>query len=218
MQRPANLAGKRTFTDAELAARDEGSGEQRAAVQSERRAVRQGHGRRPRRSARTTDSGRRRTSSMTTGPRSSRIRRTDESRALTPEAIAIQQAHIRLHPPTDADGADVIEIRHWEDYDLAERCIAAQVPTIDDGLQQRAVSHAVARVGDARARAVEHANHPAGRAAASRRHHGRLDGRFARPLGGQHAGRRDEELHEQAEWRIGRGVRRPRGSRSATFM
>ncbi len=48
---------------------------------------------------------------------------------MTPEAVAIQREHTRLHPPTDPNSAAAVDIRHWSDYDLAERCIAAQVPT-----------------------------------------------------------------------------------------
>ena len=52
---------------------------------------------------------------------------------MTPEAIEIQRAHVRLHPPTNGGDNDAPEIRHWTDYDLAERCIAAQVPTTTMG-------------------------------------------------------------------------------------
>ena len=52
---------------------------------------------------------------------------------MTPQAIEIQRAHVKAHPPTNGGDNDAPEIRHWTDYDLAERCIAAQVPTTTMG-------------------------------------------------------------------------------------
>ena len=80
MQRPANLAGKKTFTDAELAAR------RRLGRATSHCATRTTNGAPTpplpisTSSVPTTASGRRRISCTTTGPRSSRIRRTDDCR------------------------------------------------------------------------------------------------------------------------------------------
>ena len=129
MQRPANLAGKRTFTDAELAARAKArASNEPLCNQNDERCAK----------ATVADLDKLGTYNGFWTPqdfvydnRTSLIEDPADGRipAMTPEAIAIQREHIRLHPPTDPNSADAVEIRHWTDYDLAERCIAAQVPT-----------------------------------------------------------------------------------------
>jgi hypothetical protein len=47
---------------------------------------------------------------------------------MTPEALAIQEAHNRIYPPTAGGGNADVQISHYKGYDLAERCIAAQSP------------------------------------------------------------------------------------------
>jgi hypothetical protein len=128
MQRPANLAGKRTFTDAELAARAKArASNEPLCNQNDERCA----------NATVADLDKLSTYNGFWTPqdfvydnRTALIEDPADGRlpAMTPEAVAIQREHIRRHPPTDPNSADAVEIRHWTDYDLAERCIAAQVP------------------------------------------------------------------------------------------
>jgi hypothetical protein len=129
MQRPTNLAGKRTFTDAELAARAKAraSNEPLCNQNDDRCAA-----------ATIADLDRLATYNGFWTPqdfvydnRTALIEDPEDGRIppMTPEALAIQREHVRLHPSTDPNSSNAVEIRHWTDYDLAERCIAAQVPT-----------------------------------------------------------------------------------------
>jgi hypothetical protein len=132
MQRPANLKGKRIFTDEELAARARARGDNEPLCnQRDERCAK----------ATVAELDRLRAYNSFWTPqayvydnRTALIEDPEDGRIppMTPEAIARQKEHLRRHPPTDASAA-VIEIRHWEDYDLAERCIAAQVPTTTMG-------------------------------------------------------------------------------------
>ena len=132
MERPANLAGKKTYTDAELAERDPAlSTNEPLCNQDDERCA----------NATVAQLDRLRAYNSFWTPRdyvydnrTALIEDPADGRVppMTPEAIAIQRAHNAAHPPTDASAA-VIEIGHWEDYDLAERCIAAQVPTTTMG-------------------------------------------------------------------------------------
>ena len=129
MQRPANLAGKKTFTEAELAARA------KARVTNEP-LCNQNDERCAKATAADLDklptyNGFWTPQDFVYDNRTSLIEDPADGRLppMTPEAIAIQQEHVRLHPPTDPNSTAAVEIRHWTDYDLAERCIAAQVPT-----------------------------------------------------------------------------------------
>lgn len=132
MERPANLAGKRTFTEAELAARARARGDNDPLCnQNDERCAR----------ATVADldqlpayNGFWTPQDFVADNRTALIEDPPDGRIppMTPEAVAVQRAHVRAHPPTDPSAA-VIEIRHWEDYDLAERCIAAQVPTTTMG-------------------------------------------------------------------------------------
>jgi hypothetical protein len=129
MQRPANLAGKRTFTDAELVAREKArTSNDPLCNQNDDRCA----------SATVaaldvlpTYNGFWTPQDFVYDNRTALIEDPADGRLppMTPEAIAIQREHVRLHPPTDPNSTDAVEIRHWTDYDLAERCIAAQVPT-----------------------------------------------------------------------------------------
>ena len=130
MERPANLAGRKTLTDAELAERDPSTDEPLCNQDDERCAK-----------ATVAQLDRLRAYNSFWTPldyvydnRTALIKDPQDGRIppMTPEAITIQRAHNAAHPPTDPSTA-VIEIRHWEDYDLAERCIAAQVPTTTMG-------------------------------------------------------------------------------------
>ena len=132
MERAANLAGRRTFTEAELVERDPAnSTNEPLCNQDDERCA----------NATVAQLDRLRAYNSFWTPRdyvydnrTALIEDPADGRVppMTPEAIAIQQAHNTLHPPTDASAA-VIEIGHWEDYDVAERCIAAQVPTTTMG-------------------------------------------------------------------------------------
>ncbi len=134
MQRPANLAGKRTFTDAEIEARAKARGDNEPLCnQNDERCKK----------ATVAELDRLRAYNSFWTPqayvydnRTALIEDPADGRIppLTPEAKAIQAAHVRLHPPTEGGGTDnSVEIRHWTDYDLAERCIATQVPATTMG-------------------------------------------------------------------------------------
>jgi hypothetical protein len=132
MERPANLAGKKTFTDAELAARARTRGDNDPLCnQNDDRCAK----------ATVADldrvdayNGFWTPQTFVSDNRTALVEDPPDGRIppMTPEALAIQQAYLRAHPATEPSAA-VIEIRHWEDYDLAERCIAAQVPTTTMG-------------------------------------------------------------------------------------
>lgn len=129
MQRPAQLAGKKTFSDAEMAARDKArASNEPLCNQNDERCAK----------ATVADLDKLATyngfwtpQDFVSDNRTALIEDPADGRLppMTPEAAAIQREHIRLHPPTDPNGTEAVEIRHWTDYDLAERCIAAQVPT-----------------------------------------------------------------------------------------
>ena len=133
MERPKNLAGKKTFTDAELEARARTRGDNEPLCnQNDERCAK----------ATVDQLDRLRAYNSFWTPvdyvsdnRTALIEDPPDGRMppMTPAAIAIQEAHVRAHPPTDGGANDAPEIRHWTDYDLAERCIAAQVPTTTMG-------------------------------------------------------------------------------------
>jgi hypothetical protein len=132
MQRPANLAGKKTFTDAELAARARTSGDNDPLCnKNDERCAKATVAQLDRLDA---YNGFWTPQTFVSDNRTALIEDPPDGRIppLTPEALARQQAYLRAHPATEPSAA-VIEIRHWEDYDLAERCIAAQVPTTTMG-------------------------------------------------------------------------------------
>lgn len=128
MERPANLGNKRTYTDAELKARNEARGDNEPLCnQNDDKCANA--------SVAALDRVRAYNSFWTTKEfvddnRTSLIEDPPNGRmpAMTPEAVAIQKEHTRIHPPTDGGGGSNPDIKHWEDFDLAERCIAAQSP------------------------------------------------------------------------------------------
>jgi hypothetical protein len=134
LERPANLAGRKTFTDAEYAQRIGGTNEPLCNQDDERCAK-----------ATVAQLDRLRAYNSFWTPRdfvydnrTSLIEDPPDGRIppMTPQAIAILKEYVRKHPPSSeaiqGDAANV-EIRHWEDYDVATRCIAAQVPTTPMG-------------------------------------------------------------------------------------
>lgn len=134
MQRSANLAGKKTYTDAELAERARARGDNEPLCnQNDERCAKATVAELDRLSAYNAfwtpqDYVYDNRTALIEDPPDGRIP------PMTPEAIAIQRAHVRAHPPTEGGATDAgVEIRHWTDYDLAERCIAAQVPTTTMG-------------------------------------------------------------------------------------
>jgi hypothetical protein len=129
MQRPANLAGKRSFTEAELAARAKARvTNDPLCNQNDERCAKATVAELDKLS---TYNGFWTPQDFVYDNRTALIEDPVDGRRppMTPEAIEIQRTHVRLHPPTDPDSAAAVEILHWTDYDLAERCIAAQVPT-----------------------------------------------------------------------------------------
>ena len=129
MERPANLGTKRTYTDEELAARIAARGDNEPLCNKNDEKCAKA-------SVAALDRIRAYNSFWTTNQyvfdnRTSLIEDPPNGRMppMTPQALAIQEAHNKLHPPTQGGTADDITIDHWEDYDLAERCIAAQSPT-----------------------------------------------------------------------------------------
>ena len=133
MQRPANLAGKKTFTEADLVARAQArASNEPLCNQNDERCAK----------ATVADldilntyNGFWTPQDFVSDNRTALIEDPVDGRipVMTPEAIALQRTHIRLHPPTDPNSTVAVDIRHWTDYDLAERCIAAQVPTATMG-------------------------------------------------------------------------------------
>ena len=94
--------------------------------------------------------------------------------------------------------AKASELASWEDYHAfgaMHRVADAERAT---GVQQRHVHHAVAGMGADCPGAVGHAHHPARWAPAYRPEHPPLERRPGRPLGRQHAGRRNHQFHGQA--------------------
>ena len=140
MERPANLAGKKAYTDEEMVkieqARANSTNEPLCNQDDERCAQ-----------ATVAQLDRLRAYNSFWTPRSyvydnrtALIEDPPDGRVppMTPEAIAIQKEYLRLHPDTGAGGTATvegqgIEIGHWEDYDIATRCVAAQVPTTSMG-------------------------------------------------------------------------------------
>ena len=135
MRRPANLAGKRTFTEAELAARAKARRlNEPLCNQNDDRCAKA-----------TVDELDRMSpynafwtpEAYVSDNRTALIEDPPDGQVppMTPEGRAVQAAHVAAHPPTEGTGAQAggVEIRHWLDYDLAERCIAAQVPTATMG-------------------------------------------------------------------------------------
>ena len=131
MERPRNLGDKKTYTDAEIRARNSRNNEPLCNQNDERCAK-----------ATVAELDRLRAYNSFWTPtdyvsdnRTSLIEdpANGQMPPMTPQAIEIQKAHVRAHPPTNGGANDAPEIRHWTDYDLAERCIAAQVPTTTMG-------------------------------------------------------------------------------------
>ena len=138
MERPANVAGRTTYTDAEMAERDPAnSTNEPLCNQNDERCA----------NATVAQLDRLRAYNSFWTPRdyvydnrTSLIEDPPDGRIppLTPEAIAIQKEYLHEHPPSSAGNAVTVEgagveIGHWEDYDIATRCIAAQVPTSSMG-------------------------------------------------------------------------------------
>jgi hypothetical protein len=129
MERPARLGTKKTYTDEELTKIVAGRGDNEPLCNRQDEACAKA-------SVAQLDRIRAYNSFWTTNQyvydnRTSLIEFPENGRmpAMTPQALAIQEAHTKLHPPTEGGTAGDIMIDHWEDYDLAERCIAAQSPT-----------------------------------------------------------------------------------------
>jgi hypothetical protein len=131
MERPKNIADKKTYTDDEIRARNSRNNEPLCNQNDERCAK-----------ATVAELDRLRAYNSFWTPtdyvsdnRTALIEDPADGRVppMTPRAIEIQRAHVRAHPPTNGGDNDAPEIRHWNDYDLAERCIAAQVPTTTMG-------------------------------------------------------------------------------------
>ncbi len=128
MERPARLGPKKTYTDEELANIIAGRGDNEPLCNRQDEACAKA-------SVAQLDRIRAYNSFWTTNQyvydnRTSLIEFPENGRmpAMTPPALAIQEAHNTLHPPTQGGTAGDIVVDHWEDYDLAERCIAAQSP------------------------------------------------------------------------------------------
>jgi len=131
MERPKNITDKKTYTDDEIRARNSRNNEPLCNQNDERCAK-----------ATVAELDRLRAYNSFWTPtdyvsdnRTALIEDPADGRVppMTPRAIEIQRAHVRAHPPTNGGDNDAPEIRHWNDYDLAERCIAAQVPTTTMG-------------------------------------------------------------------------------------
>lgn len=133
MERPANLGLKKTYTDEELAQRIAARGDNEPLCNRNDEDCANA-------TVETLDRIRAYNSFWTTKEyvydnRTSLIEDPPNGRMppMTPEAMAIQKEHNRLHPPTQGGSASDVRIDHWEDFDLAERCIAAQSPTAPMG-------------------------------------------------------------------------------------
>ena len=130
LERPANLAGKKTLTDAELAAfaKNRGAGNESLCASKDERC----------RNASVSqldrvggydgwwvprDFVKDNRTSLIEDPPDGRIP------PMTPEALATREAYLRAHPPSGEGETRPSVIKHWEDFDLITRCIATQVPT-----------------------------------------------------------------------------------------
>lgn len=128
MERPRNAGDKKTYTEAELAARAAARGDNEPLCnQNDQRCADA--------TVEALDRVRAYNSFWTTKEyvddnRTALIEDPPNGRvpSMTPEAIAIQKEHTRIHPPTEGGTASNVQIEHWEDFDLAERCIATQAP------------------------------------------------------------------------------------------
>lgn len=132
MQRPANLAGKKIFTDAELAAfasSRAGNGTDAVCTTLDEKCaqatVAQVDKVTPYNGWWTPlDYVKDNRTALIEDPADGRIP------ALTPAARAARDAFEKIHPPSDEDTANSdVKARHWEDFDTRTRCIAIQVPS-----------------------------------------------------------------------------------------
>jgi hypothetical protein len=130
MERPANLAGKKTLTDAELAAfaSTRGAGIESLCAANDERC----------RNASVAQldnvgsyNGFWTPRDYVKDNRTSLIEDPPDGRIppMTAQAIAIREAYLRAHPPSNEGAGGNVDIRHWEDFDISSRCIAHQVPT-----------------------------------------------------------------------------------------
>ena len=131
MQRPANLAGKKTFTDEELArfaASRAGNGTDAVCLQNDERCARATVAEMDRIKA---YNGFWTPLDFVTDNRTALIEDPEDGRIppLTPQARAKQEAHIKAHPPVDENATDDVPVDHWDDFDTRTRCIAIQVPS-----------------------------------------------------------------------------------------
>ena len=136
---------------------------------------------------------------------------------LTPEAparykkrISRERGPIALDTGVEDRYGRLTTYKHWLDFDILGRCIAAQTPTGQIGYN--AARQIVQSPGWVLI-AIERLNTriiPLDGRPHLGPEHPELAGRFAGALGGQYPRRRDHELHQQTEWRWCRVKRRPR--------
>jgi hypothetical protein len=133
MQRAANLGLKKTYTDEELKRREEGRGDNEPLCNRRDESCEKA-------SVEALDRIRAYNSFWATREtvydnRTSLIEDPPNGRIppMTPQAIAIQEAHNKIWPPTAGGGNSDIVIDHYKGYDIAERCIAAQSPAATMG-------------------------------------------------------------------------------------
>jgi hypothetical protein len=140
MERPAALAGKKTFTDAEMAARRRGAGggggDLCAPWKKDDAACKNA-------SVERLDNVGGYNSFWGEGQGQVEDNRTSliedpvdgKIPPMTPQALAVQQAYLKVRGPIAQDtGSDdnygrVTVYKHWLDFDILGRCIAAQTPT-----------------------------------------------------------------------------------------
>ena len=131
MQRPANLAGKKIFTDEELArfaASRAGNGTDAVCLQNDERCAKATVAELDRVKAYNgfwtpLDFVKDNRTALIEDPEDGKIP------PLTPQARAKQEAHVRAHPPVDENATDDVPVDHWDDFDTRTRCIAIQVPS-----------------------------------------------------------------------------------------
>ena len=129
MERPASLAGKKTLTDAELAAFAGTRGVLDSLCAADDERCRKAS------VAQVDDVGSYNgfwtPRDFVKDNRSSLIEDPPDGRMppMTAEATAIRDAYLRARPPSNEGASGNVDIRHWQDFDISSRCIAHQVPT-----------------------------------------------------------------------------------------